>query len=37
MMLQTLRFDGREPFIVGSNRVAAGAEVGCGDGSDSMS
>ena len=33
----TLRFDGREPLVVGSNRVIAGVEVGCGEGSDSKS
>lgn len=33
----TLRFDGREPLVVGSNRVIARVEVGCGEGLDSKS
>jgi hypothetical protein len=36
-MTCTLRFEGREPLMIGSARAIAGVEAGCGEGSDSKS
>ena len=37
MVSQTLRFEGREPFVVGSEPVIVGVELGCRGVSDSKS